>query len=71
MFWVPPSDPLTNSALQLCFLWLYVNGEKDMSIVVKSTPLQLIEHQRNIRVGKKTESSTKPGCKWIVLLWGY
>ena len=33
--------------------------------------LQLIEHQRNIRVGKKTESNTKPGCEWIALPWGY
>jgi len=26
------------SALQSCFLWLYVNGEEDMPTVVKSTP---------------------------------
>ena len=25
------------SALQSCFLWLYVNGEEDMPTVVKST----------------------------------
>ena len=34
-------------------------------------PLQLIKHQRITRVGKRIENSTKPGCKWIVLLWGY
>jgi len=55
------------SALQSQFLWLYVNGKKDMPIVGKFTPLQLIEHQRNTRVKKKTKSSTKPGYKWIVL----
>ena len=59
------------SALQLQFLWLYINGEKDMPIVSKFTPLQLIEHQRNTRVGKKTKSSTISGYKWIVLPWGY
>jgi len=26
------------SALQSCFLWLYINGEEDMPTVVKSTP---------------------------------
>ena len=58
------------SALQSQFLWLYVNGEEDMPTVVKSTPLHLIEHQQNTRVGKRTESSTKPGCEWIALPWG-
>ena len=33
--------------------------------------LCLIKHQWNIRARKKTESSTKPGYKWIALLWGY
>ena len=34
------------------------------------SPLHLIEHQQNTRVGKRTESSTKPGCEWIALPWG-
>ena len=29
--------------------------------------LQLIKHQRIIRVGKRIENSTKLSCKWIVL----
>jgi len=51
------------SALQSCFLWLYVNGEENMPIVIMSTPPHLIKHQKIIRIGKRNENSTKPGCE--------
>ena len=55
-------------ALQSCFYGSMSMVKKICPQLSNLLPLQLIKHQRITRVGKRIENSTKPGCKWIVLL---